>query len=186
MYGCRLDRFQKFQLPKLAQLVDFPMVPMFVTRVASDSLTAVALCLLLNRSRTGYQNSDTMVKMLINYAINRFLLTTVVVIVQVIVLLVKPQSIWAMVIEFVSATLYVNSLLATLNSRNHVRNISEGGSSSTSPYNIRVAVNRSTERTLDFGRTSDTLKGQRNTMMQTLELHSDLPEDGKSATSTAC
>ncbi|THU98492.1 hypothetical protein K435DRAFT_964930 [Dendrothele bispora CBS 962.96] len=57
------------------------------------------------------------------YAMERFALTTVVVVVQTIVLIAKPTSIWAMCIEFVTPQIYTNNFLATLNSRNHLRDI---------------------------------------------------------------
>ncbi|KAH7890617.1 hypothetical protein F5I97DRAFT_50425 [Phlebopus sp. FC_14] len=102
------------------------MVPLFFTRVASDTVTAITLCVVLYDSRTDFRRSSRLAKNLIVYSMNRFVLTTVVVIVQTIILIVKPQSIWAMVIEFVSVQLYANSLLATLNSRSYFRALGNG------------------------------------------------------------
>lgn len=115
--------FQIWQLPKLKAAVYVAMVPLFTIRVVSDAVTASTLCFTLYKTRPSQPRSIRLVNTLIVYAINRFVLTTVVVVVQTIILIVRPDSIWAMVIEFVSVHLYVNSLLATLNSRSHLRNM---------------------------------------------------------------
>ncbi|KAJ6542600.1 hypothetical protein B0H19DRAFT_1238918 [Mycena capillaripes] len=74
-----------------------------------------------------WTRSKKLFKALMLYAMNRFILTTsirsVVVIVQTIVLIVKPDSVWAMVLDVITVHLYVNSLLATLNARQKLRAI---------------------------------------------------------------
>ncbi|THU98503.1 hypothetical protein K435DRAFT_964938 [Dendrothele bispora CBS 962.96] len=121
--------FSIWLLPNLHEMVYDAMVPLFVIRVLSDTITAVALCVILFDSRTGFSQSLKLIKTLMIYAMERFVLTTLVVLVQTIILIAKPTSIWAMVIEFVTAQLYTNSFLATLNSRNHLRDISRVGDS---------------------------------------------------------
>ncbi|THU96278.1 hypothetical protein K435DRAFT_858679 [Dendrothele bispora CBS 962.96] len=116
--------FSIWLVPDLYKMVYDAMVPLFVIRVLSDTVTAVALCIVLFDSRTGFSQSLRLIKTLMIYAMERFVLTTVVVFVQTIVLITKPTSIQAMVIEFITAQLYTNSFLATLNSRNHLRDIS--------------------------------------------------------------
>ncbi|THU80885.1 hypothetical protein K435DRAFT_972575 [Dendrothele bispora CBS 962.96] len=116
--------FSLWQIPKLHEMVYDAMVPLFVIRVLSDTLTAVALCIVLIDSRTSFSQSLKLIKTLMIYAMERFVLTTFVVIVQTIFLIAKPNSVWAMVIEFVTPQVYINSFLATLNARNHLRNIS--------------------------------------------------------------
>ncbi|KAF9228328.1 hypothetical protein BS17DRAFT_805833 [Gyrodon lividus] len=124
--SCKL--FIIWDLYRINEAVYPAMVPLFFTRVASDTVTAITLCVVLHDSRTKFQRSLRLVKTLIIYSMNRFVLTTVVVIIQTIILIVKPQNIWAMVIEFVSVQLYANSLLATLNSRNYFRALGGGDS----------------------------------------------------------
>ncbi|KAJ7496795.1 hypothetical protein FB451DRAFT_203712 [Mycena latifolia] len=118
-----VQMFQIWDLPKLSALVYRALVPLYVIRVVSDILTAVALCLVLYdaAAHSIFRGSSKMFKTLIVYAMNRFILTTVVVIIQTSFLIAKPGSIWAMVIEFVTVHLYVNSVLATLNARNSLR-----------------------------------------------------------------
>ncbi|THU98484.1 hypothetical protein K435DRAFT_838110 [Dendrothele bispora CBS 962.96] len=62
-----------------------------------------------------------LIKTLIVYAINRYILTTVVVFVQMVLIIAIPQNKGAMAMSSVTAHLKINSLLATLNTRNHLR-----------------------------------------------------------------
>ncbi|KAF4592722.1 hypothetical protein EYR38_008422 [Pleurotus pulmonarius] len=72
---------------------------------AGDVVIAFSLCVLLHRSRTGFQRSDSMINKLIIFAVNTGVLT-----------------------------IYSNSLLATLNARKMIRAAS-GGVQSTSDHN---------------------------------------------------
>ncbi|THU85246.1 hypothetical protein K435DRAFT_806058 [Dendrothele bispora CBS 962.96] len=62
-----------------------------------------------------------LINTLIAYAINRYVLTTVVVFIQMVLILTIPQNKGAMAIDFVTVQLKFNSLLTTLNARNHLR-----------------------------------------------------------------
>ncbi|THH13652.1 hypothetical protein EW146_g6594 [Bondarzewia mesenterica] len=135
-----IDRFRLWQLPKLKDAVYIAMVPLFSIRVVSDAVTAVTLCVQLYDARTGFGRSIKLVNTLIIYAVNRFVLTTVVVIIQTIILIIRPESIWAMVIEFVSVHLYVNSFLATLNSRSHLRGLGSGDTVYDSSSRVRAST----------------------------------------------
>jgi len=108
----------------LKSIVDTGLVPLYCIRVVSDAITAVVLCVVLYEASSRlaiFTGSKRLFKTLMVYAMNRFILTTVVVVIQTIVLLVKPGSIWAMVLDVVTVHLYVNSLLATLNARHQLR-----------------------------------------------------------------
>ncbi|KAF9488449.1 hypothetical protein BDN71DRAFT_457379 [Pleurotus eryngii] len=120
--------FHLWELLKLHECVYTAMVPLFVTRVISDATVSATLCIILYDAR-GFNGSMRMIKTLIIYSINRFLLTTLLVVTQTVILISRPESIWAMVIEYITAQLYVNSFLATLNSRNRLRHI--GGQDSS-------------------------------------------------------
>ncbi|KAJ7576655.1 hypothetical protein C8J56DRAFT_1061919 [Mycena floridula] len=120
------------------------MVPLFSIRVVSDSFTSISLCIILYDARPTDKSSE-LVRKLIMYAMNRFVMTTqvfigfwslsltistpsnrIVVLVQTIVLVLKPETIWAIAIDLVSVEIYVNSFLSTLNSRNHLRDMGNG------------------------------------------------------------
>ncbi|EEB92336.1 hypothetical protein MPER_09172 [Moniliophthora perniciosa FA553] len=62
-----------------------------------------------------------LIRTLMIYAVNRCLLTSAVAIVEVIVFIATPGSLWFIAIDFVIGKLYANSLLASLNSRNALR-----------------------------------------------------------------
>ncbi|KAF7377466.1 hypothetical protein MSAN_00168400 [Mycena sanguinolenta] len=113
--------FALWDLPKLHAMVYSPLVPLFSLRVVTDAFTSITLCIVLYDSRTDFGESRRLIRTLIVYAINRFILTTVVLVAQVIFLVLKPDSIGAMVMEFVTAHLYINSFLATLNARASLR-----------------------------------------------------------------
>ncbi|KAF8201345.1 hypothetical protein K438DRAFT_1965843 [Mycena galopus ATCC 62051] len=117
--------FTLWEFSKLHVIIYREMVPMFLLRVVTDAFTALALCIVLYDTRTHFNTSQSLIRTLIVYAINRFILTTVVLIAQVIFLILKPQSLGAMSMEFVTAHLYINSFLATLNTRASLRK-SEG------------------------------------------------------------
>ncbi|KAF4565287.1 hypothetical protein EYR36_001857 [Pleurotus pulmonarius] len=94
--------FHLWELLKLHESVYTAMVPLFVIRVVSDGTVSATLCIILYDAR-GFTRSMRLIKTLIIYSMNRFLLTTLVVIAQTAILISKPESIWAMVIEFISA-----------------------------------------------------------------------------------
>ncbi|KAJ6477674.1 hypothetical protein C8R45DRAFT_1101984 [Mycena sanguinolenta] len=115
--------FVLWDLPKLPTIVYSAMVPMFVLRVLTDAFTCVTLCIVLYEARPDYGRS--LIKTLIVYAMNRFILTTQVslsyLLPNPLQLLLSPDSIGAMVMEFVTGHLYINSFLATLNARASLR-----------------------------------------------------------------
>lgn len=113
--------FIKKDLKKLSEITLFSATPFAIFAILSDVLIAGSLCILLYGGRTGLRKTNSIVTTLIVYAINRCLLTSVVAIVEVIVFSVVAKSLWYIAIDFVIGKLYVNSLLATLNSRQSTR-----------------------------------------------------------------
>ncbi|ESK85690.1 hypothetical protein Moror_9917 [Moniliophthora roreri MCA 2997] len=110
------ERFQTSELVKLAGATPFA-----ISAVLSDIVVAVSLCVLLRDSRTGIGKTNMLITTLMIYAVNRCLLTSAVAIVEVIVFIATPGSLWFIAIDFVIGKLYANSLLASLNSRNALR-----------------------------------------------------------------
>ncbi|KAJ3856117.1 hypothetical protein EV368DRAFT_79029 [Lentinula lateritia] len=93
------------------------VIPFGVFAILSDIVIASALILLLRRSRTEFGDTNSLIKKLIVYAINRCVLTSVVAILEVILFLSFPNSMYSFAFDFVIGKLYANSLLASLNSR---------------------------------------------------------------------
>jgi len=105
-------------------LIHVAVIPFYSVIMVSDACIAIALCVLLRQCRTTFKRSIALVNMLIVYAINRFVLTAFVVITQTSILIAKPDTdTWALSITFTTVHMYVNSFLATLNSRSHLRDI---------------------------------------------------------------
>ncbi|KJA26631.1 hypothetical protein HYPSUDRAFT_36351 [Hypholoma sublateritium FD-334 SS-4] len=113
--------FIKKDLAKLSEISLIAATPFAIFAVLSDIMIAGALCYLLHGSRSGFKRTDTIISILIIYAINRCLLTSVVAVVEVIVYCTMPTSLWFLAIDFFIGKLYANSLLATLNSRVAIR-----------------------------------------------------------------
>ncbi|KAJ8522209.1 hypothetical protein ONZ45_g1149 [Pleurotus djamor] len=123
-------RFIKKEFSRIPEITLVAATPFAIFAVLSDVAIAAALCVLLHGSRTGFRKTNTIVTQLIVYAINRCILTSVVAIIEVIVFALMPESLWFVAIDFVIGKLYANSLLATLNSRNAIRE--RGGSQANS------------------------------------------------------
>ncbi|KAJ8507439.1 hypothetical protein ONZ45_g10195 [Pleurotus djamor] len=122
--------FIKKEFSRIPEITLVAATPFAIFAVLSDVAIAAALCILLHGSRTGFRKTNTIVTQLIVYAINRCILTSVVAIIEVIVFALMPESLWFVAIDFVIGKLYANSLLATLNSRNAIRE--RGGSQANS------------------------------------------------------
>ncbi|THH20724.1 hypothetical protein EW146_g664 [Bondarzewia mesenterica] len=133
-----IPMFTKNALADLEKNIFIEVLPYSISQVLADITVAVPL-------------TNELLNTLTVYAINRCLLTSAVALVAAIAVIVKPESFWVIAIEFImgkckprplfrkigihteyarspslSISVYMNSLLATLNARNGLR----GGSSS--------------------------------------------------------
>ncbi|KAL1949755.1 hypothetical protein VTO73DRAFT_8636 [Trametes versicolor] len=89
----------------------------FGVAVLVDSLLTGTLILVLQKSRTGFRKTDSLIDVLIIYAVNTGLLTGIFSILSFIFALVSPKELIYSAFNIVAAKLYANSLLAVLNSR---------------------------------------------------------------------
>ncbi|KAJ3859215.1 hypothetical protein EV359DRAFT_51184 [Lentinula novae-zelandiae] len=85
---------------------------------AADVIIAASLCFLLAQSRTGFKHSDTM----INKLFIRGYIDSVCAIASLLSLIASPKTLLYAPFYFCIGRLYSNSLLATLNARNQIRN----------------------------------------------------------------
>ncbi|KAF9267699.1 hypothetical protein L218DRAFT_641497 [Marasmius fiardii PR-910] len=122
------------QFSRLNEVDHVAVVPFGTLAILSDIMVAAALVILLRRSRTELQDTNSLINKLIVYAVNRCILTSVVAVLEVILFLSFPHSLYAFAFDFVIGKLYANSLLAHLNSRKSLvkRNNSRGTFTSTS------------------------------------------------------
>ncbi|KAJ8085554.1 hypothetical protein PM082_004372 [Marasmius tenuissimus] len=115
------DTFQGFQTSEIVKVA--AATPFAVSAVLSDVFIAGSLCFVLQEGRSGmHKRTNTLVKTLMIYAVNRCVLTSVVTIAEVAVFTARPNELWFLGIDFVVGKLYANSLLASLNSRNALQN----------------------------------------------------------------
>ncbi|KAH6909009.1 hypothetical protein BKA70DRAFT_1426160 [Coprinopsis sp. MPI-PUGE-AT-0042] len=112
----------KKEFTRIREISFYAAAPFAVTVVISDVLISTALCKFLNNSRTGYADTNSLINRLMVFSINRCLLICVVAVVELIVFIVKPKSLYVFAIDFIVGKLYVNALLASLNSREALRN----------------------------------------------------------------
>ncbi|KAJ6594761.1 hypothetical protein B0H19DRAFT_1096631 [Mycena capillaripes] len=97
---------------------------------AVDALITAALCYYLNRGRAsegGFKQTNTMIKRLMIFAINRGAITTFLQLCYLIAFEAKADSMAWVAIHVAISKVYTNSVLATLNSRNAIRGIAEDG-----------------------------------------------------------
>ncbi|KAL4246913.1 hypothetical protein ABKN59_009049 [Abortiporus biennis] len=86
-----------------------------------DTIIASTLCVLLFRSRTGFQSTDSQIQVLMIYVVNTGALASVVVIICLIFYAVKPNTEMFIAPYAAGSKLYLNALLASLNSRGSIR-----------------------------------------------------------------
>ncbi|KAF7364187.1 hypothetical protein MSAN_01078000 [Mycena sanguinolenta] len=118
-----------WQLKKLAQLYKVQTLTSvgLAFAAAADLIIAISLVLCLRRSRTGIKSTDSTVNSLVLYAMNTGLLTAIIALCDMIFFLVMPNNFIHLGFNFIAGKLYTNSLLATLNFRDTVRNKNGNG-----------------------------------------------------------
>ncbi|EJD54684.1 hypothetical protein AURDEDRAFT_110216 [Auricularia subglabra TFB-10046 SS5] len=87
---------------------------------ASDVAIAACMCMGLARRRSGFAPTDKLVDKLIAYIIGSGLLTSVVAVIEVVCFLTMANFVW-LAFYTILAKLFSNSLLASLNERNSLR-----------------------------------------------------------------
>ncbi|TEB20129.1 hypothetical protein FA13DRAFT_1645385 [Coprinellus micaceus] len=90
--------------------------------VATDIVTAVALCFFLNKLRTGLKSSDSLVNNLCAYAINTGVLTSTVSVATLVLYNgIHGLNLYFVATYFILSKLYAISFMATLNTRRTIR-----------------------------------------------------------------
>ncbi|KAI6100094.1 hypothetical protein EV401DRAFT_2032043 [Pisolithus croceorrhizus] len=109
------------------QIMSHTGTPALVAFVLADVLIAVSLCTLLYNNGSGsvLPRTKRLLNTLIIYTVNRFLLTLIVTIAQL-VASASHQYIWTVTLDFIVHGLYPNSFLASLNARQYLRTQASG------------------------------------------------------------
>lgn len=96
-----------------------------ILAAVADILIAASLCYFLHRSRTGFKKSDTMISRLILFTVSTGMLTSICAVASLISILIWGQTLIYVAFYFSLGRLYSNSVLATLNARNGIRELGE-------------------------------------------------------------
>ncbi|TDL25586.1 hypothetical protein BD410DRAFT_800977 [Rickenella mellea] len=89
--------------------------------VACDVLIAGSLLYYLNRSRTGFKRTDSIINNLMLYSLTTGLLTSIFAIVNLVTFLTMPGNMVNISVSLFLGKLYSNSLMTILNSRAETR-----------------------------------------------------------------
>ncbi|OBZ68825.1 hypothetical protein A0H81_11229 [Grifola frondosa] len=107
----------------------FTQVPASIQQVASivcDAYITISLCLVLRETRTGFKKTNMLLNKLTMYAMNRGMLTSTIQLCHFVLYIAtvgKIDLLW-MVFHIPGNKVYVNSLLAVLNVRQYLREVS--------------------------------------------------------------
>ncbi|GLB42788.1 hypothetical protein LshimejAT787_1202370 [Lyophyllum shimeji] len=87
----------------------------------TDVVIAASLVLTLHQARTGFKKSDNTINTLIVFVVNTGVLTSCCALVSLLILIASPLTLIYAPLYFCLGRLYTNSLLATLNARDLVK-----------------------------------------------------------------
>ncbi|KAI0642393.1 hypothetical protein C8Q79DRAFT_1013672 [Trametes meyenii] len=112
-----------FHIQSLAQVGSLKLVGSLALGLgmATDVITAAALCYFLRGLKTGYNRDDSIVNTLTLYAINTGVLTSAISLSTLILFDLMPTNFVFMAFYFVLSKVYANSFFAALNTRRSVR-----------------------------------------------------------------
>ncbi|KAF9070771.1 hypothetical protein BDP27DRAFT_1322991 [Rhodocollybia butyracea] len=83
----------------------------------SDVITTIALCWSFNHGQTGINRTDNLLQKLFQYTVTRGLLVTLDQTLFLVLFLTKTQKLWWLPFHLCSSKIYVNTMVAMLNSR---------------------------------------------------------------------
>ncbi|KAF4583517.1 hypothetical protein EYR38_002268 [Pleurotus pulmonarius] len=111
------------------------------SRVVFDLFVTFAMTLALYRSRSGVKRTDHVITLLIMFTVNTNLLTTLFSVSELVTFLVMPQATLYGALGLLSPKLYLNTLLASLNSREYMQKELTGATTgSNAIYPARVTI----------------------------------------------
>jgi len=125
--------FSKIKFALLEDVLKWRVITLCVINLVSDAAIVLALCLPLRNRRSEIPQTgiDTVIFRIMVFCTQRFILCLVFGVIELTVYLRLPQTMYAAASEIIYKKLYVNCLLAVLNSRRYLRGIVTEGSPST-------------------------------------------------------
>ncbi|KAI4524252.1 hypothetical protein K523DRAFT_269778 [Schizophyllum commune Tattone D] len=96
------------------------------TALATDLAITIALCFTFQSFKSGMQSTNAVLNNLIMYAVNRGVLTSLCALLNLVLFLALPGTFYFFIGLMPSSKLYMNTMLATLNTRQHIRTKTSG------------------------------------------------------------
>ncbi|KAI8985612.1 hypothetical protein BD414DRAFT_441292 [Trametes punicea] len=129
-----------FHIPSIASVGQLKFVGSLALGLgmATDVVTAAALCYFLRGLKTGYHRDDSIVNTLTLYAINTGVITSAISLSTLILYDLMPTNFIFMAFYFVLSKVYANSFFAALNTRRSVRGRGTEGDHTTVPTFLMV------------------------------------------------
>ncbi|EIM83304.1 uncharacterized protein STEHIDRAFT_141116 [Stereum hirsutum FP-91666 SS1] len=118
-------------VPELSEIETLTTTANVIAAV-TDIAISCAIIFMLNRARTGFRTTNSMINRLVTFSLNTGLVTSVDALIAAITLKVWPNTYIYMLFYLMLGRLYTNSLMATLNSREYIRGTSTNPNSSLS------------------------------------------------------
>ncbi|KAF8520870.1 hypothetical protein BU17DRAFT_65095 [Hysterangium stoloniferum] len=116
-----------------------------------DVVITTSICYLLYKARSGIRSSDQLVNRITLYVVTSGLTTATLMLTLMIAYLVSPTNMFYALINVILPHAYVNTFLATLNSRNGIKG-NMGSTKVTSAGIPQFKVNSHSSRTIETGR----------------------------------
>ncbi|KAF8974275.1 hypothetical protein BDZ97DRAFT_1911475 [Flammula alnicola] len=143
--------------------------------LACDIVVTVSLVYAFNERKSELKTTNTMLQMLIVNAINRGALTAISAALNFILFLSLPGTFYFFIGLMPSSKLYMNSMLATLNTRQHIRSTAASVAESSAMFNSIPIRNLSRGNTAAAEMTQDFT----NTRAESFELQQSSTKKGK-------
>ncbi|KAK0184896.1 hypothetical protein F5146DRAFT_1145029 [Armillaria mellea] len=105
----------------------------------SDAIATVALCYSLGSARTGFNRTDSMIKTLMGYVVERGILVTLIQTLFLVLFFVKPGHLFWLSLHVNVTRLYANTFFAMLNGRERLKRI---GSQAQSTYVMSIGTDK--------------------------------------------
>ncbi|KAI0358275.1 hypothetical protein OH77DRAFT_1258192 [Trametes cingulata] len=127
-------------IPSIARVGELKLVGSIALGLgmATDVVTAAALCYFLRGLKTGYHRDDSIVNTLTLYAINTGVITSAISLSTLILYDLMPTNFIFMAFYFVLSKVYANSFFAALNTRRSIRGRGTEGDHTTVPTFLMV------------------------------------------------
>ncbi|KAI0369770.1 hypothetical protein BV20DRAFT_945400 [Pilatotrama ljubarskyi] len=138
--AARSKNFQPIAIPSIARVGELKLVGSIALGLgmATDVVTAAALCYFLRGLKTGYRRDDSIVNTLTLYAINTGVITSAISLSTLILYDLMPTNFIFMAFYFVLSKVYANSFFAALNTRRSIRGRGTEGDHTTVPTFLMV------------------------------------------------